>query len=74
MNDINKNRMVRKLNDTSWKKNYLTSNDVSMLGYGCDVSQYIQLYDQELDRYQVSAHPYRGSFKGFPGDNCVQEK
>ena len=66
--------MVRKSHDAGLKNIYFTSSDVSMLGYGCGVSQYPQFYDQELDRYQVLPHSYRGSFEGFPGENFVKEK
>ena len=36
-----------------WKNSYFTSDDVSMLGYGCGVSQYPQFYDRDLDMYQL---------------------
>ena len=42
-----------------------------MLSYGCGVSQYPQVYGQDLDRYQVLPRPYRGCFEGFPGDNLI---
>ena len=53
---------------------FFTSDDVSMLGYGCGVPQYHQFYDQELDRYQVLSRSDMGSFEGFPGDKFVKEK
>ena len=46
LNVINYKRKVRKLHDAGWKENYFTSADVSMLGYGCSLSQYPQFYDQ----------------------------
>ena len=49
-------------------KQFSTSDDVSMLGYGCGVSQYPQSYDLDLDKYQVSPRPYLGSFEGYPGE------
>ena len=42
-----------------------------MLGCGCAVSQYIKIYDKDLDMYQVLPHPYIGYFGGFPGDNFI---
>ena len=38
LNYMNYKESVKKLHDTGWKNNYFTSADVSMLGYGCDVS------------------------------------
>ena len=72
LNDINYKRTVWKLHDYVWKNSYFNSADVSMLGYGCGVSQYPQFYDKELDRYQVLPHPYRGYFAVFPVNNCVR--
>ena len=48
-------------------KKFFTSDDVSMLGWGCGVSQYPQFYDHELKTYQVLPHKYLGSFEGYPG-------
>ena len=53
------------------KNSYLTSADVSMLVYGCDVSQYPQFYDKYLYMYQVLLRPYIGYFDGFPGDKFI---
>ena len=39
-------------------KTVLTSAEVSMLSQGFFVSQYPQLYDQELYNYQVLTRPY----------------
>ena len=40
-----------KLNDAGWKNSYFASADVSMISYGCVVSQYPQFYDKYLDMY-----------------------
>ena len=37
---MNYKKTVKKLHGTGWKNSYFTSADVSMLGYGCGVSQY----------------------------------
>ena len=37
---MNYKKTLRTLHDTGWKNSYHTSADVSMLGYGCGVSQY----------------------------------
>ena len=37
-------KTVRKLHDNGWTKSYHTSADVSILGYGCGVSQYPQFF------------------------------
>ena len=54
-------------------KTSLTSDDDSMFGYGCGVSQYPQFYDKQLDRYQILQHPYSGSFNCFPGNIFEKE-
>ena len=46
-------------------KTVFTSDDVSILGYGCGVSQYPQLYYQELKKYQILPCPYLGSLMVF---------
>ena len=51
------------------KNSSFTSYDVSMLGYGCCVSQYLQFCDKHLDKYQVLPHPYLGTFEGNNGEN-----
>ena len=51
-NNGNYKKTVRKLHDAGWKNSYFTSDDVAMLGHGCDVSQYIKFYDQQLEHYQ----------------------
>ena len=43
---ISYKKTVIKLNDTGWKNSYHTSASVSMLGYGCGLSQYHQSYDK----------------------------
>ena len=45
-----------------------------MIGYGYGVSQYPQFNDQDLDKYQVLARPYREYFAGFPVENIIKEK
>ena len=54
---MNYKKTVRKFHDTGWKNSYHTSDDVSMLGYGYDVSQYPQLFDEDLDIYQILPRP-----------------
>ena len=39
-----------------------------MLGYGYGVSHYPQFYYRDLDKYQVLARPYLGSFEGDNGE------
>ena len=68
----NYKKIVRKLHDTGWKNSSLTSSDVSMLGYGCGVSQYTQFFVEDLDMYQVLPLPYLRSFYGGPGDKFWQ--
>ena len=56
LNDINYKITVIKLHNTGQKKRF-TSTNVSMLVYGCGVSQYPKLCYQELDKYQVLPRP-----------------
>ena len=65
---MNYKETVRKLHNTGWKKSYQTSADVSMLGYGCGVSMYPQLFVEDLYIYQMLPRPYLRSFDGCLGD------
>ena len=51
-----------------------TSDDVSMLGNGCSVSQYTQFYDQHLEKYQLIPHSYLRSFEGHNGEKTTKQK
>ena len=53
------------------KKSYFNYADISMIGYGCGVSQYPQYYKKYLDMYLVLPRPYMGSFEGFPRDKFI---
>ena len=68
---INYKTIVEKLHDTSWKNSHFTSAVVSMIGYGCGVSQYPQFFVKDLDMYQVLPRPYLWSFGGGPGDKLI---
>ena len=59
---------MRKLHDTGWKNSYHTSADVSMLGYGCGVSQYPQFFVEYLFMYHMLPRPYLRYFDGGTGD------
>ena len=72
-NDINYKKTVIKLHEDNWNF-FFTSDDVSMLSYGCGVSQYPQLYYRYLDKYQVLPRTYWGSFEGFPVEKSTKEK
>ena len=71
---MNYKKTVRKLHDTGWEKSYHTYADVSLLGYGCCVSQYTQFFVEDLDMYQVLSRPYLRSFDGGPGDKLIIKK
>ena len=45
--DIFYERTVIKLYDDGWKNIFPACDDVSLIGYGCGVSQYPQVYDQD---------------------------
>ena len=73
LNDINYKNTVKKSHDSGRKNSYFTSANVSMLGYGCGVSQYPRFYAKDLSMYQVLPHPYIGSFDCFTGDKLIIE-
>ena len=45
-----------------------------MLGYGCGVSMYPQLFVKDLDIYQMLPRPYLRYFDGGPGDKVLKQK
>ena len=63
-----------KLHDAGLEKKFFTSDDFSMLDYGCGLSRYPQFYYRYLDKYQVLPRPYLGCFEGYPRENTVEEK
>ena len=71
---MNYKKKVRKLHDTGLKNSYHTSSDVSMLGYGCGVSQYPQFFVEDLDMYQMLPRPYLRSFYGVTRDKLIKNK
>ena len=70
---MNYKKTVKKLHDTGWKNSYHTSDDVSMLGSGCGVSQYPQFFVEDLDIYQMLPRPFLISFYGCPGDKLMKK-
>ena len=68
---MNYKKTVRNVHDTGWKISYHNSSDVSMIGYGCAVSQYPQLFVEDLDMYQMLPRTYLRSFDGGPGDKLI---
>ena len=64
---------MRKLHNTGWKNNYHTSSDVSKLVHGCGVSQYPQVFVEDLYMYQMLPRPYLISFDGSPGDKLLKK-
>ena len=70
---MNYKKTVRKFHDTGWKNSYHASDDVSILGYGSDVSQYPQFFVEDLDIYQMLRRPYLRSFDGGPGDKLIKQ-
>ena len=71
---MNYKKKVRKLHDTGWENSYFIYADVSMLGYGCVVSQYSQFSVEDLDMYQMLPRPYLRSFDSDPGFNTFLDK
>ena len=71
---MNYKKKVRKYHDIGWKNSYHTSAYVSMLGYGCGVSQYPQFFVEDLYIYQMVPRPYLRSFDGGPGEKLIKQK
>ena len=72
MSYINYTKTARKLHDTGWKNSYHTSDNVSMLSFGCVVSQYTKLFVKGLDMYQMLPRPYLRYIGGGPGDKLIK--
>ena len=45
-----------------------------MLGYGCIVCQYLQIYYLDLDKYQLLPRLYLGYFEVYPVGIFTKEK
>ena len=71
---MNYKKTVRKFHDIGWKNSYHTSADVSIIGYGCGVSQYSQFFVEDLDIYQILPRSYLIYFYGGPGDKLINQK
>ena len=65
---------MKKLHDAGWKNSYFNSADVSMLGYGCGISQYSQFFVKDWDIYQVLPRSYLWSFYWVPGNKVIEKK
>ena len=74
VSDINYKNNNNKLHVAGWENSYFTYAYVSMLGYGCAVSQYPQFFDKYLDTYQMLPRPFIGYFGGFLGDKLIIKK
>ena len=64
---------IQNMHKLGWKAQFFKSTDVSMLGHGCDVSQYPQFYDIIKYIYQMLSRPYVGSYICEKGHNLFQE-
>ena len=53
--------------------NFFDSAEVSIIVFGCGVSQYRQFYDQDLDKNQVLPCPYFGYFGDYPGGKIIKQ-
>ena len=69
---MNHKKTVRTFHETGWKNSYHTYGDVSMLFYGCGVSQYLQFFAEDLDMHQMLPRPYLRSFNGGPADQVLK--
>ena len=61
-----------KIHHIGWKANYFKSADVSMLGYGCDVSQLHQFFDRIQTKLNIP-HPYVVSSEGEKGNLLLKK-
>ena len=69
---MNYKKTVRKFHGTGCKNSYHTSADVSMIGYGCGMSQYPHFFVKYLDMYQMLPRPYLSFFNGCFGDKLIK--
>ena len=69
---MNHKKTVRTFHETGWKNSYHTSANVSMLGYGCVVSQYPQLFVGDSYMYKMLPCPYLRYFDGGTGDKLIK--
>ena len=65
---------IQNMHKLGWKANYFNSDDVSMVGNGCGVSQYPQFYDTKLKKIQMLPRTYVGSYSGEKGHQILQQK
>ena len=45
-------RKKRKFHDSVWKNSHSNYYDVSMIGHGCGVSNYLQFYDKNEKKFK----------------------
>ena len=48
---------IQNMHKLGWKAQLSKSDDVSMLGHGCGVSQYTHFYDRIIKIYQMLLRP-----------------
>ena len=60
-------KKIHNMHKLGWKVKYFKSTEVSMLGHGCGVSQYPEVYDTIKNIYQMLPYPYVGSYSGEKG-------
>ena len=58
---------IHNMHKIGWKETLLKSADVSMLVYGCGVSQCPQFHDRIKNIYQILPRTYVGSYSGEKG-------
>ena len=54
MDETNYRSIVQNMHKLGWKAQYFKSDDVSMLGHSCGVSQYPQFYDTNKKNSNVT--------------------
>ena len=48
LDEVTYKTTIENMHNPGWKAQLFKTADVSMLGYGCDVSQYPQFYDRTI--------------------------
>ena len=64
---------IQNMHNIGSKENFFKSDDVSILGHGCGVSQFPQFYEKIKKKYQLLPRSCVGSYLGEMGHSFLQK-
>ena len=73
LDEVTYKKNIQNMHKLVLKAQFFKSADVSMLVYGCGVSQYPQFYDRIKNIYQMLTPPYVGVYSGQKGHQFLHE-